>query len=174
MLSRRDGTQIDVQLEELPFVSFFEGIGKDYAQLAQMEEKTFHFVVEGDASAQTKVAFDPKLLQQLSVILLDNALKYTVAGEAITLAVGVTKQEYSFSVKDTGVGISDDAKDAIFERFVRLDASRNRKTGGFGLGLPIAKQIVQAMNGKIVVVDNLPRGTIFKVIVPKAKTGGKQ
>jgi len=69
------------------------------------------------------------------------------------------------SIADNGEGISDSDKAKIFDRFYRVDKARTRQKGGFGLGLSLAKQIVEACNGKITVADNRPKGTKFTVRV---------
>ena len=66
-------------------------------------------------------------------------------------------------VSDNGPGISTADKKKIFDRFYRVDKARTRQTGGFGLGLSLAKQITEALKGTIVVKDNKPKGTIFEV-----------
>ena len=68
-----------------------------------------------------------------------------------------------FSIADDGLGISDADKKKIFDRFYRVDKARTRQKGGFGLGLSLAKQIVEAFKGTIQVKDNKPKGTIFEV-----------
>jgi two-component system sensor histidine kinase CiaH len=166
-LARRDGEQLLVDKETLEIIPFFEQLTSDYAELAKVDEKKLIFTVVPSDNFSEKIETDKKLLQQLVVILLDNALKYTAEGGQIDVNLGQTRNELIFSVKDTGVGIPDDLKATIFERFVRVESSRNRSTGGFGLGLSIAKQILDALHGKIVVLDNLPKGTTFKVTLPK-------
>ena len=70
------------------------------------------------------------------------------------------------TVADSGMGIPEDSIDRIFERFYRADKSRNRKTGGAGIGLAIVKSILQAHNGKIQVNSQLGKGSSFKVFLP--------
>jgi two-component system sensor histidine kinase CiaH len=142
----------------------FASVTKNYQLLGEMEDKSITF--EATENFPTTLSTDPKLIKQLLVILLDNAIKYTENGDTIHVKLDTKGKNWSFSVADTGVGIPDDKKKTIFERFTRVDSSRNRKTGGFGLGLSIASQIMTALNAKIVVVDHLPKGTVFKVSLP--------
>ena len=72
-------------------------------------------------------------------------------------------------VDDTGIGISEETKTRIFERFYREEKARTRENGGNGLGLSIAKTLVEAMNGEISVDHNEPKGTKFIIYFPKAK-----
>ena len=71
-----------------------------------------------------------------------------------------------FEVKDSGPGIPDHEKERIFERFYRVDKSRNSKISGSGLGLAITRQMVLEFSGSIEIVDNLGTGSIFRVIIP--------
>ena len=68
---------------------------------------------------------------------------------------------------DTGIGISDEGINHIFDRFYREDKARNRKTGGSGLGLSIANSIIKAHNGTIKAQHNNPKGSVFKIKIPR-------
>ena len=101
------------------------------------------------------------------MILLDNALKYTSRGDKITLLSEISNKQWLIEVKNTGPAISDEEKARIFDRFYREDRSRSKETGGYGLGLAIAKQIVEEHKGQIQVKDLQPRGVIFQIRLPK-------
>ena len=101
------------------------------------------------------------------MILLDNALKYTSSGAKITLLSEISNKQWLIEVKNTGPTISDEEKARIFDRFYREDRSRSKETGGYGLGLAIAKQIVEEHKGQILVKDLQPRGVIFQIRLPK-------
>mgnify|MGYP000881836259 CR=1 FL=1 len=106
---------------------------------------------------------DQLLLKQLMTILFDNAIKYTEEDGKIEFVVHATDRHLYLTVTDNGIGISAPDKKKIFDRFYRVDKARTRQKGGFGLGLSLAKQIVDALRGTIAVKDNKPRGTIFEV-----------
>ena len=106
---------------------------------------------------------DQLLLKQLMTILFDNAIKYTEEDGEIEFVVHATDRHLYLTVTDNGIGISATDKKKIFDRFYRVDKARTRQKGGFGLGLSLAKQIVDALRGTITVKDNKPRGTIFEV-----------
>ena len=106
---------------------------------------------------------DQLLLKQLMTILFDNAIKYTEEDGEIEFVVYATDRHLYLTVTDNGIGISAADKKKIFDRFYRVDKARTRQKGGFGLGLSLAKQIVDALRGTITVKDNKPRGTIFEV-----------
>lgn len=109
---------------------------------------------------------DRNKIKQLLIILLDNATKYTPKNGTIKIYDQVEGSKYQFIISDTGVGIKDSDKDKIFGRFYRVDKSRNQSSGGHGLGLAIAKQIVSNHQGHIFVRDNLPHGSEFVVELP--------
>ena len=106
---------------------------------------------------------DKTLLKQLMTILFDNALKYTDEDGVIELTISANDRNLFLKVSDNGPGISTADKKKIFDRFYRVDKARTRQTGGFGLGLLLAKQITEALKGTITVKDNKPKGTIFEV-----------
>ena len=103
------------------------------------------------------------------IILLDNALKYTNINDTINVTLKNVLIDEIIEVSDTGIGISEETKEKIFERFYREDKARSRQTGGNGLGLSIAKTIVSDMKGKISVEHNVPKGTKFIIVFPKSK-----
>ncbi|HEP2991671.1 TPA: sensor histidine kinase, partial [Streptococcus pyogenes] len=100
---------------------------------------------------------------QLITILFDNAIKYTDKNGIIEIIVKTTDKNLLISVIDNGPGITDEEKKKIFDRFYRVDKARTRQTGGFGLGLALAQQIVMSLKGNITVKDNDPKGSIFEV-----------
>ena len=99
--------------------------------------------------------------------MLDNAIKYTEKGDTIELLTYSKDGKFTLEVRDTGIGISDEAITHIFDRFYREDKARNRETGGSGLGLSIADVIVKAHNGTIKASHNKPKGTVFTIKLPK-------
>ena len=104
---------------------------------------------------------DENLLKQLIIILLDNALKYSDQKGAIKVNLCHKSKKRILSVFNTGEGIAPSEEEKIFERFYRVDASRARQTGGFGLGLSIAKSIVDKHNAHIYFESDLQKGTTF-------------
>lgn len=105
-------------------------------------------------------------IKQMAAIFIDNALKYS--GEGGTVKVTLRKQgdKKMFSVYNTGQGVKDSEKDKIFERFYRSDESRNRSTGGYGLGLAIAKSIIDKHKFKVHVENQEGKSICFVVMMP--------
>ena len=110
---------------------------------------------------------DEERIKQAIRILVDNAIKYTPGEGTVTLSLTMTKRNVCIAVKDTGVGLTEEAKKKIFSRFYRVDDARNREKGGVGLGLSIADMIVKQHNGKIK-IDSVPdQGSTFTIVLPK-------
>lgn len=156
-LARRDDG-LKVELEEIQ-PSIFNEIFENYNMIAEENGKTFVSHNFADRPIKT----DRTLLKQLMTILFDNAIKYTDDDGFIEFTVKITERQTILTVADNGPGISDADKAKIFDRFYRVDKARTRQKGGFGLGLSLAKQIVDALKGDIQVKDNHPKGTIFEV-----------
>lgn len=140
-----------------------ENTAKPYIEIASLSEKEIKF----DLKYEKDLEIDVNKIQQLLIILLDNALKYTESGDTIEIASFIKDGKCNIEVRDTGIGISDKGLKEIFNRFYREDAARNRETGGSGLGLSIADTIVKAHNGNIKASHNIPKGTIFTIRLPK-------
>ena len=139
--------------------SFFDQTFANYEIIAEENEKIFEYENLVDRSLVT----DKVLLKQLMTILYDNALKYTEEEGKIRFVAQFKDRYLYLRVEDNGPGIADEDKKRIFDRFYRVDKARTRQKGGFGLGLSLAKQIVEAFNGTISVRDNKPKGSIFEV-----------
>ncbi len=112
------------------------------------------------------VVGDRDRIQQLLLVLLDNALKYTPSDGEVRIGVRRVGATAEVSVVDTGIGISSEDLGRVFERFYRADPARGRDTGGTGLGLPIARWIAQQHGGDVM-LDSAPgRGTVATVRLP--------
>lgn len=118
------------------------------------------YPVRGDYLALTRVL----------LILLDNAMRHTPAGGEVGLEVTSSAKECRMEVRDTGCGIGASDLPHIFDRFYRADASRTRATGGVGLGLSIAREIVLAHGGTIAVESSVEKGSTFTVSIPSQAT----
>ena len=112
---------------------------------------------------------DRERIIQVVMNLLSNALRYTPPNGSVEVETFETESESILRVKDTGIGIPEEELPYIFERFYRTDKSRNRKTGGTGIGLTIAKSIVESHGGKITVESTVGEGSRFTVLLPKQR-----
>ena len=138
---------------------FFNTIFTNYEMIATENHKVFHF----ENRIKRTIITDKLLLKQLMTILFDNAVKYTEEDGEINFVITATDRNLYLTVSDDGIGIPQADKKKIFDRFYRVDKARTRQKGGFGLGLSLAKQIVDALKGSISVKDNKPHGTIFEI-----------
>ena len=154
-LAKRDDG-LKVELSDVDH-TYFEAIFENYQLLAENSQKQFssNVVLKGS------VKLDEGLIRQVLTILFDNAVKYSDPDSVITMTVDKIGQNLTITTADNGYGISDDDKKKIFDRFYRVDKARTRQKGGFGLGLSLAKQIIDACGGKLEVQDNQPKGTKF-------------
>ena len=110
---------------------------------------------------------DKDKISQVIVNLMSNALKYTLEGGKVEVNLIEDDQYVKLSVKDTGIGISEMDLQYVFERFYRADESRNKLTGGAGIGLTITKAIIEAHKGAISVESTINQGTKFIVKLPR-------
>jgi two-component system sensor histidine kinase CiaH len=109
---------------------------------------------------------DPDRLQQLVLILLDNALKYTPSGGTVSVALRTQDGWATISVHDTGIGMADKERERIFRRFYRSQAASGHYAEGSGLGLAIADQIVESHQGRIDVTSAPGQGSVFTIAFP--------
>lgn len=163
ILARADENNIKLNKEKVDIDELIDGMAKPYIEMAEFEEKQMKLNLQYEEEAFV----DTSKIYQVMVILLDNAIKYTEKGDCIEINTYSKDGKCVIEVKDTGIGISEEAITHIFDRFYREDKARNRETGGSGLGLSIADVIVKAHNGTIKASHNKPKGTIFTIKLPK-------
>ncbi|MEG1744121.1 MAG: HAMP domain-containing sensor histidine kinase [Ruthenibacterium sp.] len=125
------------------------------------EEKQVRILVEGQAST----VGNDCLLQRAVFNLMQNAVKYNVAGGTVAVSMGQRASKVWLCVADTGIGIPQERKEHVFELFFCVDPSRSREMGGNGLGLAIVKRILTQHGGSIAVKDNQPQGTRMEMVL---------
>lgn len=162
-LTRSDSDVVEIDKKDVNMYLLIKEITDIYAEVADMEDKQ----VKTDLEKNLIVNCDEERIKQLMIILLDNAIKYTYKGGNIQVVLTKKDNKCIIYVKDDGIGIKSEEKELVFERFYRGDKSRNRETGGAGLGLSIAKWIVQKHGGTINIFENIPRGTVVEVVLKK-------
>ena len=109
------------------------------------------------------VMADKQLMEELVYNLCDNAIRYNNHGGSVTVTVDQENGHTYLLVKDTGIGISKENQERVFERFYRVDKSRSKATGGTGLGLAIVKHIVSQHNATISIESEVGKGTEIRV-----------
>lgn len=104
--------------------------------------------------------------EQLLIVILDNAVKYSTSRKEVHISISKTLNEFEIAIQDFGEGIPEEDLDKIFNRFYRVDKARARNKGGNGLGLSIAKQLVENYKGRIDAESVVHQGTIFRIYIP--------
>ncbi len=159
ILATADSSKLQMKKEQKNIDEVIKEVSTPYAEYAQMQNKELTL----NLNCNKEINIDVNKIEQLMVILLDNAIKYTKENEKIQVNTNYKDGKCIIEVADEGIGISDEQKKHIFERFYRADKARSRETGGTGLGLAIAQTIVKAHGGSIKVHNNIPKGTKFLV-----------
>lgn len=108
-------------------------------------------------------------MEQLFQNIIENGIKYSPKESVIHVSLKEKQRQIIFSVTDEGIGISEDNKKQVFDRFYRVDNARTSHIEGSGIGLSIVKKIVQRYKGEIIIEDNHPKGTVFEFYLPKMK-----
>ncbi len=133
----------------------------------QSKAERFGVAIYFDDAAEHLCACDVQKLYQVFINLLDNAVKYSEAGDRVDVEIDEDALAYTVRVQDTGSGIPEEDIAQLFDRFYRVDKHRSRATGGSGLGLAISKQIVEMHGGHISVESEVGKGSTFEIRLPK-------
>ena len=162
-LARADAGGLELNLERFGVSAAAEQVFRAMRPLAQAKGVTLERFVQNDVWLQA----DRDRITQLMMILVDNGIKFTPTGGRVTLRVQREKKGVVLlEVADTGVGLSSEDRQRVFERFYRVDKARSREEGGAGLGLSIAAWIIEAHSGKIEVQAGNDGGSVFRVQLP--------
>ncbi|MGG0845831.1 sensor histidine kinase [Peribacillus simplex] len=156
LLQSASQTEPSVDMEgKIELISFCEQIAQTFRRTGNREIKIHSEFKEIYATTISSK------LEQVLVILLDNAMKYSESG--IQIIITREANEIFIGVKDQGAGISPEHLPHVFERFYRVDSSRARKTGGNGLGLSIARTLVESLGGKLEIQSEVGEGTLVTI-----------
>jgi signal transduction histidine kinase len=112
---------------------------------------------------------DPDRFYRMVYNVVENGIKYTHEGGYVIVGLYEDEEKIYLTISDNGIGISDEVLPKIFDRFARGDTARSKKSGGFGLGLAIAKEIIDMHEGKVNVKSKVGEGTTFEIELPKRK-----
>jgi signal transduction histidine kinase len=134
---------------------------------------TFNDRITVDKGSTFTFCTDPEKLQIMLSNLLDNAIKFSSAASKIEIKAWLKNDVLNISVRDHGIGISEENKKIIFDRFKRLDSGINSLNRGHGLGLSINKAFLDLLNGNIEVKSQLKRGSVFTIMIPESKSEDK-
>jgi signal transduction histidine kinase len=161
-LAKIEGDNLKLNKTTIDLMDVVNLINSNFS--AEADKKNIYISVEGSSSL---IFADKDRISQVVTNLLSNAIKYTPIGGQIRLEVKDLDKSGSIIVEDTGIGISKEELPLVFERFYRTDKSRNRKTGGAGIGLTIVKSIIVAHGGNISIESEENQGSRFIVSFPK-------
>jgi heavy metal sensor kinase len=165
MLARVDaGTEL-LRFEPIDANQLIRQTGEKWK--VSMRMALLDFYVETEA-APLSISGDRDSLQRLLTILLDNATRYTPPGGSVTLRVARTDDRVIFTVRDTGIGIAPEHQPKLFDRFYRVDRTRGGISGGSGLGLALAKWIVEQHGTSISIDSQVGTGTSFRFALQEA------
>jgi signal transduction histidine kinase len=167
MLARADAGQLKPALETVDFTAMLEGILEDTRVMA--EESQLHFEV--DLAQGVTVRADPVLLRTALLNLFVNAVKYNEAGGTIKTRLEPRDGEAHLTIGNSGPGIPDADQGRVFTRFHRVDAARQRKVDGVGLGLSLAREIIRAHDGELELLESRPGWTSFRLRMNLPKAG---
>jgi len=162
-LSKIEAGKVEVIWSKVVLKEFIDELLKSMRMLAEEKGLALKSVFKGKVDY---IVTDQEKLRQILLNLLSNAIKFTEKGE-VTVIIEEKDGDVLISVKDTGIGIPEEALDYIFDAFRQVDGSTTRKYGGTGLGLSIVKKLVELLGGEIKVKSKLNQGSTFTVILPK-------
>ncbi len=180
-LAKVESGTVHLDVRELPLQELKDALERDFSHVA--EQKGVGFRVELASGVGASIATDAGRLRQVLKNLLSNAFRFTDRG-SVTVHVGPAESGWSrindslnaaaavtaFSVTDTGIGISVDLQQRIFEAFAQADGSTARQFGGTGLGLSISRELVQLLGGEITLTSAPEEGSIFTIYLPSSLT----
>jgi len=165
--SKIQSGKLELEKLDVPVQSLVEDAMSLFWQKA--EEKRLDLACYFSPDVPETITGDPTRLNQILNNLINNALKFTDKGSVfieVEMVEGVNSPQMKFSVSDTGIGIACDKIDKVFESFSQADQSTTRKFGGTGLGLPICKRLIEAMDGEIAIASELGKGSTFYFVIP--------
>ncbi|QQU19595.1 HAMP domain-containing histidine kinase [Enterococcus casseliflavus] len=151
--------------DEMTLVDVSQIVREECEKQATIVPQSIEYFVENQCMKRAH----KRDFQQIIQNLLENAAKYSPADQPIHVTLTQEQRQMSLTVADFGIGIPDDKKALIFERFYRVEDSRSSQIAGSGIGLSLVKQLADKYHAKITVTDNQPQGSIFKLAFPNER-----
>ena len=165
-VARSDNNAEKIKFQKFDLSSVMQQVTRNMQMMAEKKNITIAENIPDGIS----YAGDEQKIKQLILIFVDNAIKYTQENGHIDVALALERNnKVIFSVRDNGIGIAKEDQEKIFGRFYRVDKARSREMGGNGLGLAIAKDIIEVHHGQIYIESALGQGTAFTVELPQQK-----
>jgi signal transduction histidine kinase/HAMP domain-containing protein len=163
---------VGLQVESIPVLDILERVTGGLQMMAR--EKQISLAVEIPRDMPHAIEADQALLHQAVYNLVENAIKYTPNGGAVTIHLQASPESLTFSIQDTGIGISADDQAHLFEKFYRGTNREALSQRGTGLGLAIVKSIAERHSGRVWAESEPGKGSIFHLQIPLAQPGGGQ
>lgn len=151
--------------DEMTLVDVSQIVREECEKQATIVPQSIEYFVENQCMKRAH----KRDFQQIIQNLLENAAKYSPTDQPIHVTLTQEQRQMSLTVADFGIGIPDDKKALIFERFYRVEDSRSSQIAGSGIGLSLVKQLADKYHAKITVTDNQPQGSIFKLAFPNER-----
>ncbi|MGL5381487.1 ATP-binding protein [Clostridium sp.] len=165
-ITKIDSGFIKMNFVNYDIVSLIENITLSIIPYVETKEIN---VIFDTFEEELEVKCDPESIERVMLNLLANAVKFTELGGNIFVEVSSTEEIVTIKVKDDGIGIAKEFRDAVFERFVQTDKSLNRRKEGSGIGLALAKSLIELHEGRIYIADNDDDGSEFVIELPNVK-----
>jgi len=162
-LSQLDSPEFSLKLLETDICEYIRQICGELVPQLEREGFKYEFDIPEDS---VFVLLDTDQFNRIIQNLANNAMRYNPGGTLITVSLTVQNHQVLIDFSDDGIGIPEHLAINIFKPFVRVDDSRNSKTGGSGLGLSIAKRIAEAHGGDLTLVPNKNKGSTFRIMIP--------
>jgi PAS domain S-box-containing protein len=163
-ISRIQANQVEINLTEIELISFLHDIVSSSMEKAEKKHLNFS-LIQKIPPENSVVVSDREMLSKIVSHLIDNALKFTHSG-SIELFSSIDNSDFSFTVTDTGIGISSEMCENIFKPFVQVENDLCRNYGGNGLGLPIVKAFTELLKGSVALSSEENKGSSFTITIP--------
>ncbi|MBC8481638.1 MAG: DUF3365 domain-containing protein [Planctomycetes bacterium] len=165
--SKIEAGKLDIEMAECSLEQIFSTIESMMQPL--IKDKNLEFKIQEDGSLPAHIYTDGARLQQCLINLVNNAIKFTETGYVhlnVSLELKTGEPYIRFDVEDTGIGISYEKQDKVFESFSQAESNTSQKYGGTGLGLAITKQLTELLGGEIALTSEEGKGSVFSLMIP--------
>ncbi|MGN6422142.1 MAG: response regulator [Asticcacaulis sp.] len=169
-LSKIEAGQMDIRPEAVSLQRLLRDMERTFEPVAKQKGLTFRAEIEGEPPGQ--IDTDRLRLEQVLKNLLSNAIKFTGKGEVRLTLSPLGEDRLRLAVRDTGIGISKEHQQTIFEAFRQADGTINRRYGGTGLGLSISRELARLLGGRITLESTPGQGSTFAIEIPLTYDAG--
>ncbi len=168
-ISKIEDGKLDIETIDFDVHQQLKELVKFYTSI--LDEKDIHLQLNIDSSVPQHICSDPLRLKQVISNLVSNAIKFSPQESVITIDLQYKDSQLFVSVRDEGIGISEEAQKRVFSAFEQAESSTTRSYGGTGLGLTISKKLVELLGGEISVQSELEKGSLFSFYIdaPESK-----